>query len=67
MINKYEAYWRWKKSGDDTYYFGCCTAPHISCLDCPFYSRPLNCSITTQNVPTWNDVQKLMQEVYGCE
>lgn len=67
MINKYEAYWRWEKNSDGTYFFDCCTGPYVQCSDCPFNSRPLPCNIIAQNVPTWNDVRKLMQKVYGVK
>lgn len=66
-INKYEAYWRWEKDSNGTYFFDCCTASYIQCSDCPLSNISLLCIITTERVPTWNDVQKLMQEVYGCE
>lgn len=65
MINKYEAYWRWEKGGNDTYFFECCYPSNIQCSDCLFPNISLYCVDITYNVPTWNDVQKLMQEVYG--
>lgn len=68
MINKYEAYWIWEKNPDGTYTFDCIGDEHRLCgRDCPFGGRPFDpapCDYTS-NVPTWNEVRKIMQEVYG--
>lgn len=65
MINKYEAYWLWEKNPDGAYKFRCTAKKHLLwCCDCPFNNTVL-CSPITNNVPIWNKVRKIMQEVYG--
>lgn len=65
MINKYEAYWIWEKNPDGTYKFRCISDEHpLRCFNCPFHNTVLCGSDIIKCVPTWNKVQKLMQEIY---